>query len=222
MDRFEKRFSAGFNASLSYTWSKMMEAVSFLNPTDSRPEEVISSQDRPHRLAVTWLYELPLGRGKRWGNSANGVLSKTVTGWQMQGIYTYQSGAALGFGNAIFAGDLKNIPLPKDKRNVDRWFNIYAGFERNSQLQLASNIRTLSSRFSGIRADGPSNWDVSLLKNFQITEGTNLQFRAEAINALNHPQFTAPNTTPSSTAFGTVTGEFAWPRVVQFGLKILF
>jgi hypothetical protein len=128
----------------------------------------------------------------------------------------------LGFGNSIFTGDLKNIPLAKDKRSVDRWFNIDAGFERNSANQLASNIRTLSSRFSGIRAHGPNNWDLSLIKNTQITEGTKLQFRVEAINALNHPQFTAPNTTPSSTAFGTVTGEFAWPRVIQFGLKILF
>ena len=82
--------------------------------------------------------------------------------------------------------------------------------------------RITPPRFSGIRADGPSNWDLSLLKNIQITEGTRLQFRAEAINALNHPQVTAPNLTPTSTAFGAVTGEFAWPRVIQFGLKILF
>ena len=113
-------------------------------------------------------------------------------------------------------------PLPKDQRNVDRWFNIDAGFNRNTATQLASNIRTFPSRFSGVRADGPNNWDISFIKNTQIKEGTQLQFRAEAINALNHPQFTAPNTTVTSTAFGTVTGEFAWPRVIQFGLKLLF
>ena len=61
-----------------------------------------------------------------------------------------------------------------------------------------------------------------MLKNTRLTERAQLQFRAEAINALNHPQFTAPNTTPTSTAFGTVTGEFAWPRVIQFGMKVLF
>jgi hypothetical protein len=220
--RFEKRFSKGLSSSLSYTWSKTMEASSFLNPTDPRLEEVISGQDRTHRLAVTWLYELPLGRGKRWGNSSSAVVSQFVSGWQVQGIYTAQSGAALGFGNAIFVGDLHNIARPKDQRNVDRWFNIDAGFNRNSQQQLASNLRTFPSRFSGVRADGPNNWDMSIMKNTRLTERTQLQFRAEAINALNHPQFTAPNTTPTSTAFGTVTGEFAWPRVIQFGLKMLF
>ena len=63
---------------------------------------------------------------------------------------------------------------------------------------------------------------MSLLKNTRLTERVQLQFRAEAINALNHPQFTGPNTTPGNTAFGVVTGEFAWPRVIQFGLKMLF
>lgn len=220
--RLEKRFSKGLSASMSYTWSKTMEAVSFLNSTDALPEEVISSQDRTHRLAVTWMYELPFGRGKMWTGPSNVVASKLIGGWQVQGIYTAQSGGALGFGNAIFAGNLANIPNSKDQRTVDRWFNVDAGFERNSARQLGSNLRTLSSRFSGVRADGPNNWDFSLLKNTRATERIQVQFRAEAINALNHPQFTAPNTTPSSTAFGTVTGEFAWPRVIQFGLKLLF
>jgi hypothetical protein len=220
--RLERRFTAGLSAQLSYTWSKLMEAVSFLNGADLRPEEVISSQDRTHRTTLTWLYELPIGRGKAWGGSANAVVSQLISGWQVQGIYTRQSGAPLGFGNAIFFGDLKNIPLSSGQRSVDRWFNTDAGFERNNQRVLAANYRTFPSRFSGIRADGPNNWDISALKNTRLTEGVQLQFRAESINAMNHPQFTAPNTTPTSTAFGTVTGEFAWPRVIQFGLKVLF
>jgi hypothetical protein len=220
--RLERRFSAGLSASLSYTWSKTMEALGFLNAPELGLEEVVSSQDRTHRTAVTWIYELPFGRGKRFLGSTNAVASKVIGGWQFQGIYTAQSGAALGFNNAIFNGNLKDIPLPKNQRNAARWFNINAGFERDSTKQLGSNIRTMPSRFNGVRADGPNNWDLSVLKNTSITEGITLQFRAEAINAMNHPQLTAPNTTVTSSAFGTVTGEFAWPRVIQFGLKALF
>jgi hypothetical protein len=220
--RADRRFSKGLSAGLSYTWSKLMEAVSFLNGADLRPEEVISTQDRTHRTTLNWLYELPVGRGKALGGTVTGFTSHLISGWQLQGIYTRQSGAPLGFGNAIFFGDLKNVPLPSDQRNVNRWFNTDAGFERNNQRVLAANYRTFPSRFSGIRADGPNNWDLSVLKNTSLTEGVRLQFRAEAINAMNHPQFTAPNTNPVSTAFGAVTGEFAWPRVIQFGLKVLF
>ena len=220
--RIEKRFAQGLSTTLSYTWSKTMEALGYLNSQDTKLEEVISTQDRTHRLAVIWMYELPFGRGKRYAGSAPAALSRLVSGWQVQGIYTAQSGAALGFGNAIFLGDLHNIPLPKDQRTVNKWFNIDAGFNRITAQQLASNLRTFPSRFSGIRADGPNNWDLSVIKNTRVSERTQIQFRAEAINALNHPQFTAPNTTPTSTAFGTVTGEFAWPRVIQFGLKALF
>ena len=219
--RFEKRFAQNLSASLSYTWSKLMEAFSFQNGFDPRPEEVISSQDRTHRTTLTWLYEFPIGRGKAWSPSDR-IASVLVSGWQFQGIYTRQSGAPLGFGNAIFVGDIKNVPLSSSERSVNRWFNTTAGFELNNQRQLASNVVRLSTRFSGIRGDGPNNWDLSFLKNTRITEQVQMQFRAEAINAMNHPQFTNPNTTPSSTAFGVVTGEFAWPRVIQFGMKFLF
>ncbi len=220
--RVERRFSKGLSSSLSYTWSKTMEALGFLNATDPYLEEVISSQDRPHRLTLTWLYELPFGKGRLIPGPSNRVLGGFIGGWQAQGIFTLQSGAALGFGNSIFNGDLDNIRLPGDKRSVNRWFNTDAGFERINALQLASNVRRLNTRFAAVRADGPNNWDMSLLKNTRLSEKVQMQFRAEAINALNHPQFTAPNTTPANTAFGAVTGEFAWPRVIQFGLKMLF
>ena len=220
--RLERRFSAGLTSTVAYTWAKLMEASGYLNATDPRPEEVISDQDRTHRIAITWLYELPFGKRKRWGNSANAVVSKLISEWQVQGIYTGQTGQALGFGNAIFLGDLKNIPLPKDQRNNNQWFNINAGFERSSSKQLSTNIRTMPSRFSGIRGDGPNNFDLSVFKNISVTEGVRFQLRGEAINALNHPQWWAPNTSVTSSAFGTIEGEFAWPRVIQFGLKVLF
>jgi hypothetical protein len=168
------------------------------------------------------IYELPVGRGRRLLSGIGGAGSVLLSGWQVQGIYTYQSGEPLGFGNAIFNGDLKNIPIPSAQRSVDRWFNIDAGFERSPQRQLGANLRTFPLRFSGIRGAPLDNWDLSLIKNTKLKENVQLQFRAEAINAFNHAQYLPPETNPVSTAFGRVTDERAWPRVIQFGLKILF
>jgi hypothetical protein len=199
-----------------------MEATSYLNETDPLPEKAISDQDRTHRLVVSGLWELPFGRGKHWAGPGNPAFGRLLGGWQIQGIFQGQSGPALGFGNSIFTGKLSDIPLPKDQQTIDRWFNVNAGFERNSSRQLGSNIRTLSSRFSGIRGDGMNNWDISVIKNTDIKESVKLQFRAEFINTFNHTQFGAPNTTPSSTAFGTVTTDTQWPRAIQLGLKLLY
>jgi hypothetical protein len=170
---------------------------------------------------VSGVWELPLGKGRRFAPSIRGPIGKFIEGWQTEAIYQYQSGAALGFGNAIFTGNLAGIPLPKDQRTIYRWFNTGAGFERTSNRQLASNIRTLSTRFSGVRADALNNWDVSILKNVSIGEGARLQFRTEFINAFNHAQFNAPNVTPTSSSFGRVTSTSQWPRTIQFGLKLL-
>jgi hypothetical protein len=71
----------------------------------------------------------------------------------VQGIFQGQSGPAFGFGNVIFTGNLAGIPLPVSQRTPDRWFNIDAGFERSSSKKLASNVRTMPTRFSGIRGD---------------------------------------------------------------------
>lgn len=220
--RVERRFTSGLSSTLSYTWSKMMEAREFLNDADPMPYEVISDQDRTHRLAATWIYELPFGRGKALGGGSGALLSRFIGGWQLQGIYTFQSGEPLGFGNAIFTGNLKDIPLPRSQRTVDRWFNVDAGFERDPSKALSANVRTFPIRFSGVRVAPLNNWDISMIKNTSITEGIQLQVRVEAINAFNHTQFMPPNTSPTSTAFGQVNDERAWPRVVQLGMKVLF
>ena len=63
---------------------------------------------------------------------------------------------------------------------------------------------------------------MSAIKNTQIKERLRLQFNAEFINALNHPQFTPPITSPTSTAFGQLTGSYNWQRIIEFGLKVMF
>ena len=156
------------------------------------------------------------------GGSAQASPQTGVGGWQVQAIYQYQSGPALGFGNAIFRGDLKDVSLSSSERSVDRWFNTAAGFETAPARQLGANVRTMPSRFSFIRGDGIDNWDISLFKNTEFTERLKLQFRTEFINAFNHAQFSAPNTTPTSSAFGQVTAESQWSRTIQFGLKLIF
>lgn len=221
--RTEKRLSAGLTAQYSFTWSKFMQATSYLNPTDPQPERVISDLDRPFRHVLAWIYELPFGRGKALTVSGNKVLSTAVSGWQVQGVFTYQSGQALGFGNALLLPGMTmtDVILPAGQRSVGQWFNVGA-FNRNSSQQLASNIVTLSSAFSGIRAPVVSNWDLSAIKNTRVRERWQVQFAAQFINALNHPQFTPPITTPTSTAFGQLTGSYNWQRIIEFGMKVAF
>jgi hypothetical protein len=220
--RVERRLSRGFTFQLGYTFSKMMEAVEFLNATDPTPYETISSLDRPHRLSVSGIWEIPVGRRRRFGSNLSGPACFFLSGWQLNAVVIRQAGPALGFGNAIFTGNLADIALPKGERDVDRWFNTDAGFNRNSQQQLASNIRTFPLYLSGVRGDGQSSWDFSLLKNFSITERFIAQFRAEVYNAWNHTNFNSPNTSPANSAFGRITGTAGDSRNWQFALKLTY
>ncbi len=220
--RGEKRFSRGYTFQLAYAWSKLMEATEFLNATDPTPYEVIASLDRTHRVAMSGIWEVPFGQGRRFGASIHPAANMVLGGWQLSGVLVEQSGAPLGFGNAIFNGDIKNVALAKGKRDVDRWFNTEAGFNRNSAEQLASNIRTFPLRFSGIRGDGQSRWDFSAIKNVPIRESVGVQFRAEVYNAWNHTNFSNPNTNPTSTTFGRITGTTSDARNWQFALKLMF
>jgi hypothetical protein len=219
--RTEKRFSKGYTFQLAYTWSKLMESLQFLNAADPMPYESIGGFDRTHRLAMSGIWEIPVGRGRRFGAGLAAPVNFVIGGWQLGGVVARQSGAPLGFGNSIFTGDLKDIPLPKGERDVDRWFNTEAGFNRNPAQQLASNVRTLPLLFSGFRGDGRATWDLSAIKNFPIWETVTMQFRAEAYNAWNHPNFSNPNTSPTNTAFGRVTGA-ADGRNFQFALRLNF
>jgi hypothetical protein len=153
---------------------------------------------------MSGIWEIPVGRNRRFGKSLPAVVNLLIGDWQLGGIVVRQSGAPLGFGNVPFSGNVDDIALPKGERSVDRWFNTEAGFARNTSQQLSFNMRTMPLRFGEVRGDGRATWDFSLIKNVRLLD-TTLQFRAEVYNAWNHPNFSDPNTNPFSTAFGRVT-----------------
>jgi hypothetical protein len=219
--QIQRRFARGFTLSGGWTWSKWMDAESYRSDTDPMPERVISSMDRPHRFTASGIWELPFGRGKRFGSSLAGLPGKLAGGWQVQGIYQWQSGSPLGFGNALIYTAPQSVVVPSDQRTIDHWFNT-APFEKSTANQLGNNINTLSSRFSAVRGPGINMVDMSVIKSTNINERVRAQLKGEFINALNHTQFSNPNTSPTSASFGTITGTGQLPRTIQLGLKILF
>jgi hypothetical protein len=108
---------------------------------------------------------------------------------------------------------------------VERWFDVDAGFEKNSKAQLDRNVRSFPLRWSFLRGHAWSNYDLSVIKNTDIREGKQLQFRAEFLNAFNHPNFAAPTgnaINPANATFGQVTSTANYARRIQLGLKFLF
>jgi hypothetical protein len=217
----ERRFDNGFTLQFNWTWSKFMDGTTFRNGSDPLPEKVISDLDRTHVLHASGIYELPMGRGKRFFSGAHGITRVLVDGWQLQGSMQYNTGAPLGFGDALLVAPIQDVALPSDQRTIAEWFNV-AAFDRKSADQLANNIVTLSTRLSGVRAPGVQIWNISGLKNFSLSERWKLQFRAEFLNAFNHTVLAAPNTTPTSSAFGSITSASGQPRFIHFGLKLAF
>jgi len=222
----QKRFSSGYTLGVNYTFSRFTEAVDFLNAGDADPWEGISSQDVPHRISVNGIWELPFGKGRRIGTDASTGLDALIGGWQLQGIFAYQSAFPItGWGNWLFTGNFDDIAVSDP--TLARWFNTDAGFNKVSGQQLGSNVRTFPLRIDSVRSDPTSNLDLSVIKNVNVAHGQKFQFRFEAINALNHPQFPAVggnSLNPANAAFGQVvtSAQLNYARRVQIMLKYIF
>jgi hypothetical protein len=221
--RLEKRMSHGFTLQISYTWSRAMEATSFLNGADQLPYESLAGIDRAHRVVGSGIWELPFGKGRKFGSRMPKALEWIAGGWQLAGVAQRQSGQPIDWGQMLFLGDSTKLALPSDQRNADRWFNtsVFATGATATTLTPASNVRTFPLRFSDVRFDSQRRWDFSLNKTFRITESARVRFRADTFNAFNSPVLRGPNTTATSGAFGTVTAQEP-PRSFQFSLQFLF
>jgi hypothetical protein len=230
----EKRYSHGLTLLGSYTWSKTLEALSFLNNQDAAPYKNISGSDRPQRLVISAVYELPFGHGHHFGGNAGRPLELLIGGWQLNYIETIQSGAPTALNGA--ANLLRDPTIGMTKSN-DRYFNtcvqlaptfdartgtyVSAGTQQPNathngfttgcsnpawQQVNSQNLELRAAPFytGSIRNPNAPLADISFAKRFNLTDRMNAQFRFEAFNATNTAIRNGANTSPTSNQFGYV------------------
>lgn len=261
-----RRFHNGLNLMASYTWSKTLTnadaALPFFatlhqggapqNFFNQRGDKAISNQDLTHNFVVSYLYELPFGKGKKFLNSSNGVVDRVVGGWQIGGIQRYESGQPLSFGCATgvpaFSGCIRFDQVPGTSIlnpvfNSDSWnpitdsvFNAAAFDDPNSGAHLASRgtyVFGTMPRVTNVRMKPYLSEDFSFIKRTKITEGTALNLQITMINAFNrHIWNRPPDLNPLSGNFGLLPitnfsniggGSYLLlPRKVQLQLKVEF
>lgn len=236
----EHRIGYGLSVTANYQWSKLLDAISYLNPGDIKPEYRISQYDHPTHAVIAVSYQLPYGRGRRFGGMVPRWIDLPLGGWNIASSWFYQQGAPLTFGNMLPTGQAIHYNARSAKEfngnasvtcpafNINAFANSVSQTSGsvcqngNGGTQLQNNIRTFGSQFANLRNDALNDWDASILKNFNFTENAFLQFRLEGFNVNNRPVFAGPNLSPTSGSFGQITNVQNSNRIVQLGARIVF
>jgi hypothetical protein len=238
--RLEKRLAYGLDLNVNYTYSRNLGAQSAL-VTGGPLWYGETSSDFPHSLHVTALYMLPFGRNRMFLSNSPKVVDEVLGGWEVTSIYSFDSGTPYSWGNVIYNGnwhDFHNNPHNPhglafntsvfDTRscvnNSAKCDNTIGSPTFNPSVQ-PNNYNNRIFPLMALRGDPTNNFDFSVLKNFQIWERVQVQPRVDAFNAFNRPQFTTPSgssLSPTSSAFGTITGQQNTGRQLQGGIHILF
>jgi hypothetical protein len=224
-----KRLSRGFMFEGSYTFAKAEEiGMSHQNSYDIEASWALASYDINHRFVLSYLYEIPVGRDRRFFADAPAWVNAVIGGWQFNGITTLQAGTPLSITAnntaGIFGARTQPNSTGADPRldgPVEERLNRY--FDTSVYSQPAAFQFGNEPIFSPLlRAHGVRNFDLSLFKSFEINQRLTAQFRIEALNAFNRVQFSAPNTSVTSSSFGVITGQANAPRQLQLGVKLLW
>jgi hypothetical protein len=235
--KLERRFASGLGFLASYTFSKNISdapatvgtPVAHQNAYDRASDRSVVEDDLPHRFIGSTTWELPFGKGRRFGTNMSRLADAFVGGWQINGIVTLQSGLPLAFAtspsnlNALGGRQRPNatgISANTEGRIQDRLTRYLnpAAFSMPEPFTFGNVGRVLGD----VRSPWFSNVDLSLFKVFTITEQVRLQVRGEAFNAFNHPVFGLPNVSVGAAAFGSITNQRNSPRQVQLGLRLFF
>jgi hypothetical protein len=238
----QKRFTNGLTFLSAFTWSRNWDessggagntlnsgGVAPQNPYNMAAEYAFSSIDSPLRWTTSFSYDLPFGKGKKFVNSSNVILSNVVGGWSLNATSIFQSGFPLqisqaknfnsSFGYASQRPNATGVSADTTGSLESRLGNYInaAAFTQAAQFTFGNVGRTISER-----GPGQANWDMSLFKTFTIKERIKSQFRFEALNAMNTPLFYAPNVSFGSSTFGQITQQANFSRELELALRFAF
>ena len=206
---FQRRFSRGFNLNASYTRMLQENRTILENEFNTSPAVWWPSDTaRPHRFTATGIFEFPFGKGRSYFRE--GVLNHVLGGWQMAATYEFQPGPLLAWGNLFYNGDVNGFEQAASSgtKSLEQWFNTGVPFERVASNQPAAfHARVFPRFFNGLRADGLSQWNANLLREFRLHEKLRFQIRADALNLQNRSQMAGPDLSPTSTNFGRITSQ---------------
>jgi hypothetical protein len=236
----QKRYARGLQFQANYTWARFEDNAdgrnelagfpgdnSFTDYYNPRSRWGLSGNDIRHRLIVSGLYELPIGHGRRFAPGP-AVLEQFIGGWSVGTIAELHTGTPLSvidlvnntnsFSDGVRPDLVGNPVLGSDRRTAGAWFNTAVFQLPTPTYAFGNSPRTFGT------GPGTAQVDASLLKNFHLYERSNLQFRAEALNVLNHANWANPNTQFGSALFGRVTGLQAGnqSRILQVALHLTF
>lgn len=227
----QKRFSSGLQYQLNYTWSHNIDDLSaaLLPIADLSGNRGNSNLDVRNLVTATVGYELPVGRGKALLGDASAVTEQILGGWKINALMTFSDGyvfdirgpSTLNIGEGTRPDRIADGNLPDSQQTIQRWFDADA-FAQPGFRQYGNSGRNV------LFGPGTQQFNVALHKNFNVTEGKRLQFRAEFYNLPNTPQFNTPNANIRSVAVGRITRAGSenrfqrTQRLVQFGLKFMF
>jgi len=240
---YNHRISKGLTALVSYTYSKFLDNVegnnswsyngaanwgATANYFDLAAEKSVDAGDIPHALVASYVYQLPVGRGKSVGSGMSRVADAVIGGWELSGIASFREGIPLSvFGNDwnSYGGD----PRPDVVGNPKPAHQTISSTVPNSWANSAAfayapygTFGTARRYLSNLRGPHYQNWDTALEKNWSIRETMRAQFRFETFNSFNHPNFYAPGpgnmSLYSPGSFGEITTAFPG-RIVQFAGK---
>ncbi len=242
-----KKLSSGGTLLGNYSWSKFLSnsestvaqveshAVGLIQDyTNLRAEKSYLSFDVPQRLVISYILDLPVGKGKHFLGNSIGLVQDLVGGWNATGINIFQSGFPLAIvatnnnlANLYGAGQIR----PNVVQGCSKAIGSIGGQARSGKPFInpacftapAANAFGNEPRTDGaLRGAGIDNWDFSVGKTTPLRDNVNMVFRAEAFNLINRTQFGDPNVSSSSAIFGVVTSQQNQPRLLQFSLRANF